>query len=76
MGRRVEARYRAGGVHLSASGTLVSDNGRAVWVEEILSTDGREQIVRVEIPYDCVVRISPADGNSPPSSSLESATPK
>lgn len=75
IGKRVEARYRAGGVHLSVSGTLVSDNGRAVSVEEVLSTDGRGKIVRVEIPYDCVIRISP-DGGSVRSCSPEFPNPK
>jgi len=74
VGKRVQARYRAGGVHFSVSGILVSDNGRAVSVEEVLSSDGRGKMVRVEIPYDCVVGISP-DGSSVRSSSPESAKP-
>jgi len=76
VGQRVEAYYRAGGVPLSASGLLVSDNGSAISIEEILSTDGRDKIVRVEIPYDCVIRLSPAADKSPKSFSPNSAVRK
>jgi hypothetical protein len=58
LGQRVEARYRAGDIFLSAIGTLVSDSGRAISVEELFSLDGRNKVVRVEIPYDYVVRVS------------------
>ena len=75
VGRRVEARYRAGDIYLSAFGTLVSDSGRAICVEELFShdgrDDGRDNTMRVEIPYDYVIRVSTMDGNEP----SQSATP-
>jgi len=65
LGKRVEARYRAGDIYLSASGTLVADSGAAIFVEELFSQDGRSKTMRVEIPYDYVIRISRVDDNPP-----------
>ena len=57
LGQHVEARYRTGDINLKVSGTLVSDSGRAIFIEETFSQDGRDKAMRVEIPYDYVIRV-------------------
>jgi hypothetical protein len=57
-GKRVEITYRAGVIQSTACGTLVSDTGRSVYVEERFTQRGKEKTLRVEIPYACVVRIA------------------
>jgi len=57
LGQQVEARYRTGEIYLKVSGTLVSDSGRAIFIEETFSQDGRDKAMRVEIPYDYVIRV-------------------
>jgi hypothetical protein len=70
VGRRVEAHYRAGDLHLSACGTLVAETTKAVFLEERFSRNGREKIIRIEIPYEYLIRLwesqLPADVSSPP----------
>jgi hypothetical protein len=58
VGKRVEARYRTADIHLSAVGTLVSDSGESIFLEDRFSQGGREKTMRVEIPYQFVVRVS------------------
>jgi len=57
LGQQVEARYRTGDIYLKVSGTLVSDSGRAISIEQTFSQDCRDKAMRVEIPYDYVIRI-------------------
>jgi hypothetical protein len=64
VGKRVEAHYRAGDIHLSTTGTLVSDSGKAVCLEEHFSQNGKEKIMRHEIPYEYVLRV--AEPRDPP----------
>jgi hypothetical protein len=52
VGKRVEVHYRAGEMQLSAFGTLVSDTGKSVFVEEHFSQGGRSKTLRLEIPYE------------------------
>lgn len=70
LGQQVEARYRTGEIYLTVSGTLVADSGRAIFIEDTFSQDGRDKAMRVEIPYDYVVRVLKTDGKrrapSPP----------
>lgn len=66
VGRRVEAYYRAGDVHMSAAGTLVADDGKSISIEEHFSQSGRTKTLRVEIPYDYIIRIAETDGDPPP----------
>jgi hypothetical protein len=56
----VEAHYRAGEISLSAVGTLVTDTGKSLFLEERFSQRGREKTMRVEIPYECLIRLSEA----------------
>lgn len=50
-GRRVEAYYRAGDMHLSVCGILVATTPQAIVLEDRFTRDGREKTIRVEIPY-------------------------
>jgi hypothetical protein len=52
IGKRVEARYRAGDIQLWARGTLVAETARSVFLEERFVHNGREKTIRVEIPHD------------------------
>jgi hypothetical protein len=58
VGKRVEARYRTADIHLSAVGTLVSDSGKSIFLEDRFSQGGRQKTMRVEIPYQFVIRVS------------------
>lgn len=60
VGKRVEAHYRTGDIHLSAVGVLVSDTGKSVFLEERFSQGGKDKTIRVEIPYEYVLRIAVA----------------
>ena len=60
LGKRVEAHYRAGDMQLSTNGFLVSDTGKAIFVEEHFSSGGKEKTMRVEIPYAYVIRVAEA----------------
>ncbi|MFZ0618210.1 MAG: hypothetical protein WBS18_03485 [Candidatus Acidiferrales bacterium] len=60
IGKRVEAHYRAADIHLSAVGTLVSDTGKSIFIEERFSQGGREKTMRLEIPYDFVMSVAHA----------------
>lgn len=57
VGKRVEAHYRAGNLHLSACGTLVIDNIKTVVLEERFTRNGREKLIRIEIPYEYLLRL-------------------
>jgi hypothetical protein len=60
VGKRVEAHYRAGDIHLSTTGTLVSDTGKAICLEERFSQNGREKTMRHDIPYEYILRVEDA----------------
>lgn len=69
VGKRVEAYYRAGDLHMSAVGTLVADNGKAISIEDNFSQSGKNKLLRVEIPYDYIIRIvESSDESDPPAS--------
>lgn len=57
VGKRVEAHYRAADIHLSAVGTLTGDTGKSIFIEERFSQSGKEKTMRVEIPYEYLIRI-------------------
>jgi hypothetical protein len=57
LGRRVEVHYRAGDILLPASGTLVADSGRSVFLEQHMLQRGQERQFRWEIPYQYIVRL-------------------
>lgn len=70
VGKRVEAHYRAGELHLSAWGTLVVETIKCVVLEERFTRNGREKIIRIEIPCEYLLRlrepqVKAEDGSSP-----------
>jgi hypothetical protein len=64
VGKRVEAQYRVADIHQKSVGTLVIDTGRSVIVEEHLVQGGRKKTMRVEVPYEYVIRIVEAPQSS------------
>jgi hypothetical protein len=58
VGKRVEAQYRAAEIQLSTVGILVSDSGKSVILEDRFSAGGKDKAMRVEIPYEYLVRIA------------------
>jgi len=60
LGKRVEASYRAGEIHLSAVGILVDDTGESISIEEHFSQGGKDKTMRVEIPYSRVISVGEA----------------
>jgi hypothetical protein len=57
LGRRVEVHYRAGDIVLPASGILVADSGRSIFLEQSLVQRGQTKHFRWEIPYQYIVRL-------------------
>lgn len=57
LGRKVEVQYRAGDILLPASGTLVADSGRSIFLEQMFEQRGQHRHFRWEIPYQYLVRI-------------------
>ena len=57
LGRSVEVLYRAGEAVLPASGTLVADSGRSIFLEQSVVQRGQTKHFRWEIPYQYMVRI-------------------
>jgi hypothetical protein len=57
LGRRVEVQYRAGDILLPASGILVADSGRSIFLEQNFEQRGQHKHFRWEIPYQYLVRI-------------------
>jgi len=60
VGKRVEAQYRAGDIQLAAVGTLASDSGKSLFIEDHFTQGGKEKTVRIEIPYEYLIRIGEA----------------
>jgi hypothetical protein len=58
VGKRVEAHYRAGEIHLSAIGTMASDSGKSIVLEDRFALGGKDKTMRVEIPYEYVIRVA------------------
>jgi hypothetical protein len=56
-GKRVEAYYRAGDIYLSVCGTLVAENEKAIFIEEHYTHNGKQNTIRVDIPYEYLMRI-------------------
>lgn len=64
MGKRVEAQYRVADIHQKSVGTLVADTGRSIVVEERILQGERKKTMRVEIPYEYVIRLTEAAHSS------------
>jgi hypothetical protein len=63
LGKRVEAFYRAGDLQMSAIGLLAADNGKSISIEDHFSQNGRTKTMRVEIPYDYIIRVVETNGD-------------
>lgn len=57
LGRRVHVEYRAGGRSVPATGVLVADSGRSIFLEEHFTHPAGTKQFRWEIPYQCIVRM-------------------
>jgi len=57
LGRRIEVQYRAGDVFLPATGILVADSGKSVFLEEHFERQGQVKSFRWEIPYPFIIRL-------------------
>ena len=70
FGRKVSVSYRVGDVLIPASGTLVADSGRSIFLEQHLELRGRVNYFRWEIPYPYIHRLAepPEQDESPVSS--------
>jgi hypothetical protein len=58
MGKRVEAHYRVADIHQKSVGTVVADTGRSIVIEERILQGERKKTMRVEIPYEYVIRLT------------------
>jgi hypothetical protein len=58
--RRVSVIYRAADILLPATGTLVADSGKSIFLEESFCRDGKVRRFRWEIPYRCIVSLKEA----------------
>jgi hypothetical protein len=60
VGKRVEVRYKAGALHLSATGILLTDNGDTISLEDHFLQNGKQKTMRVEVPYGCILKVAEA----------------
>lgn len=56
---------------MSAVGTLVADSGKSIFIEDNFSQSGRNKLLRVEIPYDYIIRVVETNGDPPDSSAAK-----
>ena len=54
LGRRVQVYYQTGSRYVPASGVLVADSGRSVFLEEEFTRPTGAKQFRWEIPYQCI----------------------
>lgn len=73
VGRRVEVHYRAGDILLPASGMLVADSGRSIFLEQSLVQRGQARHFRWEIPYQYIVRLEEKPEGEEPGHAAEPA---
>lgn len=64
LGKRLEVHYRAGELYLMAAGTLAQDSGKSIFLEDRFSQRGKAKTLRLEIPYQCIIRISEGEVTS------------
>lgn len=76
VGKRVEAHYRAGDIHLSAIGTMAVDTGKAIVLEDRFSLGGKDKTMRVEIPYEYVLRVAETKAGPAAPAPSDSPAPK
>ena len=76
MGKRVEAHYRVADIHQKSVGTLVADTGRCIVVEERILQGERKKTMRVEIPYEYVIRLTEMTQSSKMPTVVQAKGPK
>jgi len=76
MGKRVEAQYRVANIHQKSVGMLVADTGRCIVIEEHLLLGERNKTMRVEIPYEYVIRLAETPRNPHEPIAVHSIPPK
>ncbi|HKF51241.1 MAG TPA: hypothetical protein VKB26_02925 [Candidatus Acidoferrales bacterium] len=57
VGKRVEVSYRAADIHVSVTATLSRDSGDHIHLEDRFTQSGRENTLRIAIPYSALLRI-------------------
>ena len=65
LGRNITVQYRTSGFLLPASGILVADSGRFIFLEQHMLVRGKQTYFRWEIPYQYIHRLEevPAPAN-------------
>jgi hypothetical protein len=58
LGKRIEVIYRSNDIYVPATGKLVADSGRSIFLEERLDQKGRLSTFRWEIPYGYISRLT------------------
>ena len=76
VGKRVEVQYRASDLHLTAVGTLVLDSRDSIVLEERFQQNGKHKVMRVEIPYQYIIRVVHAADKTSASQLLPAASSK
>jgi hypothetical protein len=56
-GKRVEGVYCTGDIYLSVQGRLVFETEKAIFIEEHFTHNGKEKTIRVDIPYEYLIRL-------------------
>jgi len=54
LGKRVQIQYQTGSRYVPATGVLVADSGRSVFLEEHFARQSGAKHFRWEIPYQCI----------------------
>lgn len=57
LGKRVEVTYRAADIHVCVTGTLTRDSGTDIHLEDRFTQSGRENTLRIAIPYSAILRV-------------------
>lgn len=57
LGKRVEVSYRAADIQMCITATLARDSGQCIHLEDRFQQSGRENTMRIAIPYSSVLRI-------------------
>lgn len=66
IGKQIEISYRAGDIHLPASGVLMADSGLSVYLEDRFVQRGKQKTLRLEIPYQCIMSLRETSSTSAP----------
>ena len=61
VGHAVEVRYRVGDMTLPGFGTLVTDSGSSIFLEQRFGQNGQSRNFSWRIPYSCIVRLEQVD---------------